>query len=407
MYIDHVVQNRKEISMVNYIFATEEQKELVATAREILEAELLPRIEEFESADEGRGVYPMEVHKILAESGYFGMGIPEKWGGLELDIVTQALIIEEMGKIDCGFAFTFAGAGSYFDSILGTSMPDEEKQMWADRIMAGAMGCFAQTEPNAGSDVAAMRTSAVQDGDEWIINGTKCFSSYAPNAEYFIVPAWTDKTQRASKGVTMFFVEKERGVQIGKKENKMGLHLSETSDVIFDDVRVPADHIIGGVGEGFGKALTFLGGSSAMINCAPNLGMAQAALDQSLEYAKERRQFGKRIVDQQAVGFMIADMKMRTEASRAMLYEYLRAKRDGLDCTELEMTIKAFITDATMQTTMDAVQVCGGYGYMKDYPFERYMRNAKIFQIFGGTNQIKRKNLIRRMAGRDPQAVRK
>lgn len=390
--------------MVNYIFATDEQKEMADTARKIMETELLPHIEEYETADEGRGVYPKTVHDKLAEAGYYGMEIPEEWGGLGFDMVTQAIIIEEMGKVDCPFAFSFAGSSCFFDTILATSIPDSEKQMWAERIMGGAMGCFAQTEPNAGSDVAAMRTTAVKDGNEWVLNGTKCFASNSPNAEYFIIPAWTDKTQRASKGVTVFFVEKERGVKIGKKENKMGLHLSETADVILEDVRVPADHIVSGEGQGFGKALTLLGKTSAMVNCAPNLGMAQAAMDQAIAYTKERRQFGKRIIDQQAVSFMIADMEMRTEASRALLYEYLAAKRDGVPYGNLEMMIKAFVTDATMQTTMDAVQVCGGYGYMKDYPFERYMRNAKIFQIFGGTNQIKRKNLMKKIAGRDEAA---
>ena len=392
--------------MVNYIFATEEQRELADMARQILEVELLPRIEEFENADGGLGVYPREVHEKLVEAGFFGMEIPEEYGGLGFDLLTQAVIIEEMAKIDCGFAFSFAGSGCYWDAIAATSMPEEEKQMWAEKILSGTQGCFAQTEPGAGSDVKEMRCTAVQDGDEWVINGTKCFASNAPVADYFLIPAWTDKTQRASKGVTCFFIEKERGVKIGKKENKMGLHLSETAEVILEDVRVPADHIVGGVGEGFGKALGIIGKNSALVNCAPNLGMAQAAIDAAVEYTKQRRQFGKRVIEHQGCGFLIADAMMRTEACRAMLYEFCEAKSRGVDSGRLEMLIKPFVTDATMQTTMDMVQACGGYGYMKEYPFERYMRNAKIFQIFGGTNQIKRKNLVRAVAGRDPEAKR-
>ncbi len=387
---------------MKYAFATDEQREFVEGAYKIVEKELKPRIEEYEAADGGLGVYPMDVHQKLVEAGYYGMSIPEEYGGLGFDMLTQGLIIEEIGRIDAGFAFAFAGSCCYFDRILATKMPEEEKQMWADRILSGTMGAFCLTEPGAGSDAAAMLASAVHDdaAGEWIINGTKCFASNSPNAEYFIVFAWTDKSKRASQGVTAFFVEKERGVKIGKKENKMGLHLSETADVIFEDVRVPDDHVIGEPGRGFGVALGGISGAGAVVNCCPCLGMSQAALDECLEYAKVRRQFGKRIVDQQAVGFMIADMEMRTQAARAIVYDALRAADEGIK-TDLDLIIKCYVTDCTMQTTMDAVQVCGGYGYMKDYPFERYMRNAKIFQIFGGTNQIKRKNLIRAMAGRD------
>lgn len=392
--------------MVNYLFATDEQKELAENARKILEDKLAPRIEELENADGGLGQYPMDVHQALVDAGYYAMYIPEEWGGLGLDPVTQGVILEEMGKVDVGFTFSFAGAGCYFGQILQTSMSKEEKQAWADRILGGAIGALALTEPNAGSDAAAMRTTAVKDGDEWVINGTKCFCSNGPVADFFVIPAWTDKTKRASQGVTAFMVEKERGVQIGKKENKMGLHLSETSDVILDNVRVPEDHIIGEIGKGFGAALGGIKGAAALVNSAPNLGMAQAALDTVVEYAKTRRQFGKRIIDFQGLGFLIADMEMRTEACRALLYETLACARDNIP-SHLETIVKPYITDCTMQTCLDAVQALGGYGYMKDYPVERYMRNAKIFQIFGGTNQIKRKNLLKEMAGRDPDASKK
>ncbi len=391
--------------MVNYVLASEEAKELAAIARQILEDNLKPRIEELEAADGGLGVYPMDVHQMLVDAGFFAMYIPEEWGGLGLDPVTQGVIMEEMGKVDAGFAFAFAGGGCYFNQLMHTHLTKEEKQEWVDRILAGTMGTLALTEPGAGSDAAAMRTTAKYDPatKEWILNGTKCFISSAPTAEYFIVPAWTDKTKRASQGVTAFWVEKSRGVQVGKKENKMGLHLSETAEIILDDVRIPEKYVIGEVGKDFGVALGGIKGATAIVNCAPNLGMAQAALDTAIEYAKDRRQFGKRIADFQGISFMIADMRIRTEASRALMYEALTAARDGVDC-DLDLMLKTFIADNTMQTCTDAVQVLGGYGYMKEYPVERYMRNAKIFQIFGGTNQIKRKNLAKAMFGRDPQA---
>lgn len=389
--------------MVSYLFATDEQRELAENAREILEKELKPRIEEYEAADGGLGKYPLAVHQKLVDAGYYAMYIPEEWGGLGFDPVTQAVIFEEMAKVDAGFTFSFSGSGCEFPKILMTSMPKEEKQKWADKILSGTMGSFNLTEADAGSDAAAIRTTATYDEKthEWIINGTKCFCSNAPTAEYFICVAWTDKTKRASEGVTAFFVEKDRGVQIGKKENKMGMHLSETSDVIYDNVRVPEDHVIGEVGKGFGVALGGIKGAGALVNCCSCLGMAQEALDQAIEYAKTRRQFGKRIIEHQAVAFMIADMTMKISAARALMYDSLVATRDGIP-NNLELMNKCFITDTAFDVCNTAMQVFGGYGYMKDYPIERYMRNARLFQIFGGTNEIKRKNLAKSIAGRDP-----
>ena len=394
--------------MVNYLLATDEQKELANGAREILERELKPQIEVLEHADGGRGQYPLDVHEKLAAAGYFGMNIPEVWGGLGLDIVTQALIAEEMAKVDAGFTFSFYNMGTYFPMIEKSGLTDAEKQDWADRIMSGeARGCFCITEADAGSDATAMRTTAVKEGDEWVISGTKCFASNAPVSNYFLVAAWTNKEARASEGITFFLVEKERGVQIGKKENKMGLKLSETSDVIFDEVRVPEDHVIGEVGKGLALSLKLISNEGRAIGMSFNLGLAQAALDTAVDYAKERRQFKKRIIDHEGLSFMIADMKARTEASRGLLYYTLSAMRDGKDAGTMGSVCKMYISDCTMQTTVDAVQVLGGYGYMKDYPVEKYMRDAKIFQIFSGTNQIQRRTIARALAGKDPQAVRK
>jgi len=390
--------------MASYLFATEEQRDLADSARFIVEKELKDRIEEYESSDNGLGTYPRDVHNILVESGYFATNIPEEWGGLGLDLTTQVMIIEEIAKVDAGFAFSFAGSGCYWDRIEATGMPQEEKQMWAEKILSGTMGCFALTESDAGSDAAAMRTTAVRDGDEWVINGTKCFASNAPCADYFIIFAWTDKSKRASEGVTAFFVEKDRGVKIGKKENKMGLHLSETAEVVLEDVRVPNDHIVGSEGMGFKLALGGIAGAGSLVNCAPLVGLGQAAIDTAVDYAKQRRQFGKRIIDHQGVGFMIADMMMRESACRAMLYDAVRAVEQHVDQKiSLDLMTKCYISENVFKICDDAIQVLGGYGYMKDYPVERYMRNARIFRIFGGTNQIKKKNIMKAVAGRDPK----
>jgi len=391
--------------MVKYVHATEEQIELANTARSVVEKQVVPRIEELEKADGGRGEFPMDAMKTLADAGYYGMNIPEEWGGLGLDLVTQAVIIEEMSRAEAGFTFSFFTAGNNFPLILKTGLPDEEKQVWANRILSGdAKGCFALTEPDAGSDAAAMRCTAVKDGNEWVLNGTKCFISNAPIADHFLILAWTDLTQRASKGVTMFFVEKERGVKVGKKERKMGMKLSETSEVILNDVRIPETHVVGEVGDGFGASLEMLNEDGRIFDAVCALGLAQGALDKAIEYSKVRRQFGKRIIDLDGLGFLIADMQVRTEASRALIYQTLEAIEKGVKIGHLGSSVKMFVTDNTMQTTIDAVQVFGGYGYSVEYPVEKYMRDAKIYQIFGGTNQIQRKIIARSLAGRDPEA---
>lgn len=390
--------------MINYIFATEEQKELAHGAYDILEKELLPRLEELEKADGGLGQFPMDVFQTVVDAGYYAMNVPEEYGGLGLDNVTQALIIEEMAKVDAGFTFSLYNMGTYFPQIMQTSMSEEEKRTWAEKLISGeARGTFAVTEANAGSDAGAMRTTAVLDGDEWVINGTKTFITSAPMANYILVAAWTDKTKRASEGVTFFFVEKERGWTVGRKEYKMGLKLSETTEVIFEDVRVPKDHVIGEVGKGFGTALGIISTEGRVLGSAINLGLAESALERAVNYAKERRQFGKRIIDFQGIGFMLADMQTRTDASRAFLYETLTAMQQGIKVDKrLCSEVKYFVSDNTMQTCTDAVQVLGGYGYMHEYYVEKYMRDAKIFQIFSGTNQIQRDTVVRQLAGRDP-----
>lgn len=392
--------------MVEYKLATEEQKELAALASDVMRSMLTKdRIEELEHADNGLGEYPMDVHMALSEAGFSGMSIPESYGGLGFDTITIAIIVEEMSKVDTGFAFSFYNASSMFPLLERSHIPEEDKRMWAERMIAGnAIGTFALTEANAGSDAGAMRTTAVKDGNEWVINGTKCFISNGPKADFYFVAAWTDKTQRPGSGITFFLVEKDRGVKIGKKESKLGIKLSETSEIVLEDVRVPEDHVIGEVGKGFSAAVGFLHNEARIFDALGSLGLAQAALDAAIDYAKTRRQFGKRIIDHQGLSFLIADMQIRTEASRALLYSTLETMAAGVDPGHLSSSVKTFVTDATMQTVVDAVQVFGGYGYMKDYPVEKYLRDAKIFQIFGGTGQMLRKDIAKDLAGKDSEA---
>lgn len=385
--------------MVEYRFATEEQIGLAMDARRIMEKELKPRIEDLEHGNDGKGEFPVDVMKTMAQAGYFAMDIPEKWGGLGLDTVTQCIIQEEMSKVDAGFTFNLNGAGMNWEYIENSHIPEADKQAWADKMLAGeATGAFCFTEPQAGSDAAAIRTTAVQDGDEWVINGNKCFVTNGPLADYFIVAAWTDKSVSAGKGVTLFFVEKERGVQVGSMENKMGIKLSVTSDIIFDNVRVPSDHIVGEIGGGFKEFMRHMDlvRVKGMIYA---LGIAQAAIDYAAEYATTRNAFGKPIIKHQGLAFLLADMQIRTEASRAILYEGARLYDEGrpLD-SMLASASKVFVSENAVQTALDAVQVLGGYGFMKDYPVEKLVRDSKIFTIFDGTTQIQKEVIGRALA---------
>ena len=376
--------------MVEYRLATQEQKELAEGARKILEKELRPRLAELEHANNDLGGFPLDIMKIMVDAGYYAMDIPEEYGGLGLDNVTQCLIYEEMSKVDAGFAFNLHGCDQYWEYFEKSKLSRQDKQAWADRLLSGnALGAFCLTESQAGSDAAALRTTAIYDeaADEWIINGTKCFVTNGPCADHFFIVAWTDKSKSSGKGMTMFLVEKERGVKVGSIEKKLGLKLSSTSEIILDNIRVPSDHVIGEVGQGFKIALGTVN-KARVISMVFALGIAQAAVDYAVEYAQTRQTFGKRIIDHQGLAFLISNMQIRTDASRALLYYGANMLDQGLPMDTIACSTKVFISDATMQTALDAVQVFGGYGYMKDYPVEKLMRDAKIFQIFDGTNQI-------------------
>ena len=374
--------------MVEYKFATQEQKELAELGREILESELKPRLHELEEANGGKGCYPLDVHKKMAEAGFTSMSIPESWGGLDFDAVTKCLVLEEMGKVDAGFTFNMYGGTVYFDHIAMSGIPEEDKQKWADSMCAGdTIIAFCLTEPQAGSDASAIKTTAVKDGNEWVINGTKCFITNGPTANLFIVYAWTDKTKSPGKGISAFLVEKERGVQVGSIENKMGIKLSCTSEIILDNVRVPEDHLIGELGRGLKYALSGIG-TARVVTLAIDLGVAQAALDYAGKYAQERVTMGKKIMDHDRVADLLSHMQTKVAAARALLYYSACCIDKGLEEGWLSSATKNFIAETAMDVTIKAVQVFGGYGYMKDYPVEKLMRDAKIFEIFEGSTQI-------------------
>lgn len=404
--------------MVHYNFATDEQIELADTARKMLEKNLAPRLEELEQ----KGSYPRDIHKLMADAGYVGMEIEEHWGGLGLDLKTQALIYEEMAQVDAGFSFSLA-LSSAIGSIAATGMPVAEKQMWYSKVLSGdAITATCLTEAGAGSDEKAIRTKATLVGEEYVLNGTKCFITNGACANIFMVSALVDGGS-GKDSIATFIVEKDRGVTVGKTERKMGLKLSETSEVVFEDVHIPADHLVGSIAKYdpaeaarmakenpgmIGYAGIMRGLAVARITSMTHaLGIAQRALDEAVAYAKVRRQFNRRIIDHQGLAFKIADMQMKLDAARALLYYAIDTLDAGKDIGTLSSSTKVFVSDVAMEVTLEAVQVLGGYGYMQDYPVEKLMRDAKIFAIFEGTNEINKMINARLLAGRDPEAKRR
>ena len=363
---------------------TDFQKEMQKFAADWAKKELAPVVTECDR----KGEFPMEVFKKYYDAGFTTMGLPEKFGGQGLSALDMVLINEEIAKIDAGFMVSAGCSELAFLPIMNGGT-DEQIQFYLDFVLNGGIASFGLTEPDAGSDAAACRTTAVRDGDDYILNGRKCFITSAGLADVFTIFATVDKT-KGVKGLTCFMVERDRpGVSIGKEEDKMGLRLSNTADVVLEDVRVPASHRVGPEGKGFNLAMMTLDHTRGT-GSAGALGIAQRALDESVAYAKTRKTFGKPIIANQGISFMLADMEIQIQAARALLWHCARMIDCGVTDTKLGSCTKVFVSDTTMKVTTDAVQVLGGYGYSREYPVEKLMRDAKIWQIFEGTNQIQR-----------------
>ncbi|MCI2105903.1 MAG: acyl-CoA dehydrogenase family protein [Intestinimonas sp.] len=364
---------------------TDEQQDLVAFAKDFAEKELKPVVAECDR----KGEFPMEVYKKFYEAGFSTMFVPEKYGGTGASSMDLVLINEQFAKVDAGFivSATTAEFGVTPLRIAGT---EEQVAYYMDRVMQGQLGAFCLTEPGAGSDAAATRTTAVRDGDDYIIDGRKCFITSGGIADMYTVFATLDRSKGA-KGITCFLVEREReGVSVGKDEDKMGLRLSNTADVVFDNVRIPAKNRIGAEGEGFKIAMKSLDRSRG-VNSYGCLGIAEHAIEEAVAYAKQRVTFGHPIIKNQGLQWMLADMQIQCTAARSLLYRCAEMiDKTGKYDTELGSITKTFVSDMCMKVTTDAVQILGGYGYSREYPVEKLMRDAKIFQIFEGTNQIQR-----------------
>lgn len=370
---------------MNY-FLTEEQEMIRDLVREIAQEKITPVAAELDE----KGEFPWEIIRLFAASDLFGLFVPEEYGGLGKGVLDMCVVVEEISKACAGVAVSYAASalGTYPILLYGS---EEQKKRYLPAIAKGEkLTAFALTESDAGSDAGNIRTTAVRDGDDYILNGNKQWITNGGEAEIYTVIAITDRA-RGSRGASAFIVEKDTpGFGFGKKEDKMGIRCSATRELVFNDCRIPQENLIGREGMGFLVAMKTLDKSRPGV-AAQAVGIAQGALDDAIKYARERIQFGKPISSFQGIQFMLADMATQIEAARALLYAGARfIDSEAKDISKISSMTKLFASDVAMKVTTDAVQIFGGYGYMKDYPVEKRMRDAKITQIYEGTNQIQR-----------------
>jgi alkylation response protein AidB-like acyl-CoA dehydrogenase len=365
-----------------------EQKMIIKEVRKIVRGEIEPFAAELDQ----NGGFPEYTHKAFAENDLLNPLLPAEYGGVNLPYLMFSLILSEVGKVCASSAVLLIAQADGMLPILHSGST-ELKEKYLPRLKGGSMllTALAATEPNAGSDLLSMETTAIRNGDRYIINGQKCFISNGSLADFFVLYAYTDPDKKA-KGISAFVVEKDfPGLSYGKSENKMGMRGSVTSELFFKDLEVPAENLVGQEGTGFGNLMQTL--SCSRLFCAAQaVGIAEGALEYAVKHAKNRIQFGKPLADLPSIKFMIADMAAAVESARLMTTNAARLFDEGeFKKASVQTAMAKFVaSDAAMKVTSDAVQVMGGHGYMKDYPVERMMRDAKLTQIYTGTNQIMR-----------------
>lgn len=365
---------------------TEEQKMLKQMVRDFAENEVEPTAAERDEEER----FDREIFNKMAELGLTGIPWPEEYGGIGADYVSYVIAVEELSRVCASTGVTLSAHVSLASWPIYRYGSEEQKQNFLRRLAEGsALGAYALSEPGAGSDVASMKMTAKLDGDEYVLNGSKVWITNGGVADIYVVFAKTDP-DAGHRGISAFIVEKgTEGFSFGKKEEKLGIRSSPTTELIFENCRIPKENLLGEEGEGFKIAMTTLDGGRSGI-AAQAVGISQGALDAAVAYAKEREQFGKPIAYQQGISFKLADMATATEAARLLTYRAAWLESEGLPYSEASAMAKLFAGDTAMKVTVEAVQVFGGYGYTKDYPVERYMRDAKITQIYEGTNEIQR-----------------
>lgn len=364
---------------------TEEQQMMRDMVRNFAKTEIEPFIPRMEA-----GEFPREILKKMGELGLMGITAPQKYGGSEMDFVSYIIAIHELSKVSAVTGVILSVHTSVGTNPIMYFGNDHQKERYLPKMASGeALGAFCLTESSSGSDAGALKTRAVKSGNEYILNGSKMFITNGGEAEVYIVFASTNPSDK-THGISAFIVDKDTpGLIIGKDEQKMGLHGSRTVELIFENMKIPAENLLGEEGQGFKIAMANLDVGRIGI-AAQALGIAEASLEAATGYAKERVQFGRPIVDQQGVGFKLADMATAVEAARLLVYRAAHLRAEGLPCGKEASMAKLFASKAAVEGSIEAVQVFGGYGYTKDYPVERYFRDAKVTEIYEGTSEIQR-----------------
>jgi alkylation response protein AidB-like acyl-CoA dehydrogenase len=372
---------------------TEEQIQIRQTVKDFADSEIKPHLMEWDEAQK----FPADVVKKLGELGMLGAIFPEQYGGAGLSYVDYVNIIEELGAADSGIGLTVAAHNSLCTGHIYLAGSEEQKKKWLPKLTSGEwLGAWGLTEPGSGSDAAGMRTMAVKDGNDWVLNGTKNFITNASYADISVVIAVTDRND-PKRSYTAFGIEMDRkGIRPGKKENKLGMRTSDTAELVMEDCRVPQSNILGKVGDGFVDALRVLDGGRISIG-ALAVGIARGAYEAARDYAKQRNAFGRPIADFQAIQFMLADMATEIDAARLLCYRAATIKDAGERVTQASAMAKLYASEVAVRCTEKGVQIFGGYGFIKDFPAEKYYRDVKLCTIGEGTSEIQRMVIARHL----------
>jgi alkylation response protein AidB-like acyl-CoA dehydrogenase len=378
---------------------TEEQKQLQSAVRAFAEGEIAPHVSEWDEKSE----FPHEVVKKLGEMGLLGVIFPESLGGAGMGYVEYVLAIEELSRVDGSVGIIVAAHNSLCTNHIMLAGNEEQRKRWIPKLASGQwLGAWGLTEPGSGSDAGGARTTAVRKGDCWVLNGSKTFITNGGHADCAVVLAVTDKEKGTRGGISGFVVEKgTKGFRPGRKENKLGLRASDTSELIFEDCEIPAENMVGKEGDGFKDAMRVLDGGRISI-AALSLGMARGALDAAMKYAQERRQFGKAISEFQAIQFKLANMATELDAAWLLTMRAAQMKDAGQKVTMESAMAKLYASEAACRICDEGLQIHGGYGFIKDYPAEKFYRDVRLCPIGEGTSEIQRMVIARELLGSKP-----
>ncbi|HEX6086483.1 MAG TPA: acyl-CoA dehydrogenase family protein [Thermoanaerobaculia bacterium] len=374
---------------------TDEQLQIQTMVRDFAVSEIKPHLAEWDEAQH----FPVDTFKRAGELGMLGVTIPEEYGGAGLSYVDYVNVIEELGVVDSGFALSVAAHNSLCTGHIYIAGNDEQKKQWLPKLTSGEwIGAWGLTEPGSGSDASGMRTVAVKDGDEWVLNGTKNFITNATYADISVVLAVTDRNDQ-KHGITAFAIEMDReGIRPGKKENKLGMRVSDTAELVLEDCRIPDANRLGQLGYGFIDSMKVLDGGRISIG-ALSVGIARGAYEAARDYSKQRQAFGQPISNFQAIQFMLADMATEIEAARLLCHRAATVKDAGERVTQFSAMAKLYASEVAVRATEKGVQIFGGYGFIKEFPAEKYYRDVKLCTIGEGTSEIQRVVIARNLLG--------